>query len=294
MSNAHISGLVYKQVDVFASEPLSGNGLAVFFDCGALSAAVMQSLTREMRQFESIFLQPSIEQNAFRARLFTMEEELDFAGHPVLGAACALHDRLGGMGPCRWMLELNAKTVSVTTMRCSAGAGMYEAEMDQGNATMLPPLSAEQAVPFLEAMNLEPRDVAPGLPLQVVSTGLPYMILPIVGGLERARVAHPDLEGLLATLGAKFAYVVDVAAMEGRTWDNAGLVEDIATGSAAGPVGAYLVTHGVIAAGMRCTLQQGRFVHRPSQLHVQVNEEREGLHVYVSGRVCMVASGCFD
>jgi PhzF family phenazine biosynthesis protein len=286
-----ISGLEYRQADVFAAGPLSGNGLAVFFDCAELSCETMQALTREMRQFESIFLMPGRGPGSVRARLFTMEEELDFAGHPVLGAACALHDRLGGPDEQDWTLELNVKSVPVTTRR---SGGAFEAEMDQGMAEIGPPLTPEQAAPFLAAMNIGHADLAPGLPAQVVSTGLPYLILPVSGGLERIRQAHEHFEELLAEIGAKFAYVLDAAGLEGRTWDNAGLVEDVATGSAAGPVGAYLAAHGRIAPGREFTLRQGRFAHRPSELRVVADKRGDGWAVRVSGSVVMVASGRFD
>ncbi|MCO2363366.1 PhzF family phenazine biosynthesis protein, partial [Pseudomonas aeruginosa] len=81
----------YWQVDVFAERPLTGNGLAVFDDASALDDAAMQAWTRELRQFESIFLLPGDDPRAFRARIFTLEEELPFAGHPLLGAAALLH-----------------------------------------------------------------------------------------------------------------------------------------------------------------------------------------------------------
>ncbi len=89
-----LHALEYHHVDVFAREPLSGNGLIVFPDAGALTTATMQRVTQEMRQFESIFLAATPEPHRVRARVFTMEEELPFAGHPALGAACALHERL--------------------------------------------------------------------------------------------------------------------------------------------------------------------------------------------------------
>src|SRR5689334_10945995 len=85
-------GLKYHHVDVFSSKPLSGNGVTVFHLRKALPATVMQELTREMRQFESIFVLQKARSQTVRAWVFTMEEELDFAGHPVLGAAAALHD----------------------------------------------------------------------------------------------------------------------------------------------------------------------------------------------------------
>jgi len=83
------------------------------------------------------------------------------------------------------------------------------------------------------------------LPLQVVSTGLPYLIIPVQSSLENVKVVTSELGQMLAEVGAKFAYILQVSQLEGRTWDNDGRVEDIATGSAAGPVGAYLIRHGI-------------------------------------------------
>jgi trans-2,3-dihydro-3-hydroxyanthranilate isomerase len=83
-----MNNLQYRHVDVFSDTPFSGNGLAVFVLKIELPTNVMQTVTQEMRQFESIFLTQKIVPNEFRARVFTMEEELDFAGHPTLGAAC--------------------------------------------------------------------------------------------------------------------------------------------------------------------------------------------------------------
>lgn len=89
-----IKQLSYRHVDVFSKTPLSGNGLTVFTNCDGLSAEAMQKITQEMRQYESIFLFSTAEAHRFLARIFTMEEELDFAGHPILGAACVLHEQV--------------------------------------------------------------------------------------------------------------------------------------------------------------------------------------------------------
>src|SRR5690606_14826527 len=86
-----MSFLHYWQLDVFADRPLAGNGLAVFADARGLADATLQALTQELRQFESIFLFPSAELDTYAARIFTPEEELPFAGHPLLGAAALLH-----------------------------------------------------------------------------------------------------------------------------------------------------------------------------------------------------------
>ncbi|MGS8173864.1 PhzF family phenazine biosynthesis protein, partial [Pseudomonas aeruginosa] len=96
----------YWQLDVFAERPLTGNGLAVFDDASALDDAAMQAWTRELRQFESIFLLPGDDPRAFRARIFTLEEELPFAGHPLLGAAALLHHLRGGDNEQHWTLHL--------------------------------------------------------------------------------------------------------------------------------------------------------------------------------------------
>lgn len=288
-----LRGVEYRHVDVFSRESLSGNGLIVFPNASALAPTTMQLVTREMRQFESIFLIPTDDPHRVRARVFTMEEELPFAGHPVLGAACVLHERLSDAGEREaWTLELAAGPVQVSTSRHD---GWYEATMDQGRPTFGAMLDAETARQALASLNLTEDDLYSGLPLQVVSTGLPYLLVMLASGLERAGIVGGGFEDLLASMGAKFVYVLHVPTREGRTWDNDGRVEDIATGSAAGPVGAYLVRHGLAAPGTEITVRQGRFLGRPSQIRVQVDStDGEIVTVRVSGDVRMVARGVFD
>ena len=297
-----LQGLEYRHVDVFTRKALSGNGLIVFPEADGLAPEMMQRITREMRQFESIFLAPTAEIHRVGARVFTMEEELPFAGHPVLGAACVLHERLYYVGDAEeraeWTLELPVGPVQVSTTRRE---GWYEATMDQGQPQFGATLDAEMVSQMLAALNLEESDLYPGLPLEVVSTGLPYLLVPLASGLERAAIVRPGFEALLASVGAKFVYVLHLPTREGRTWDNDGRVEDVATGSAAGPVGAYLVRHGLAAAGAEITLQQGRFLGRPSQMRVRVEgadgadgADGEIAAVYVTGDVRMVARGVFE
>ena len=139
---------------------------------------------------------------------------------------------------------------------------------------------------------LELADLHPELPLQVVSTGLPYLIVPLRRGLERARIGTTDFGAVLARLGAAFVYVLDVEAREGRSWDNAGRVEDIATGSAVGPAAAYLVAQGYASPGVTLPFAQGRFVGRPSHLRACVEAGiDDAWRVAVSGEVCLVGDG---
>lgn len=287
-----LSGLSYYHADVFSDRILSGNGLTVFPNSEGLSSELMQQLTQEMRQFESIFLSATDQPDQYLARVFTMEEELGFAGHPVLGAACVLHYlHIQNCQSAKWKFILPTKTVQVVTEECST---RYIATMNQGHPHLAAPLQLEQSLPFLQALNLTVEDLADGYPLQVISTGLPYLIVPLQQGLNRCQILHPEFESLLDTIAAKFVYVFDLNTFEGRTWDNAGLVEDIATGSAAGPVGAYLVEHHLASANTAIVIHQGRFVDRPSQMTVQVVTPPDTpSYVLVSGQVCLVASGIF-
>ena len=274
----------YWQLDVFAERPLAGNGLAVFDDARGLSASAMQGLTQELRQFESIFLLPGATADTFSARIFTVEEELPFAGHPLIGAAALLHHLHSPAEHADWHLQLTAKTVQVHTQRLAQG---FYAEMDQGLAEFDAQLSAAQAAAFTSAFGLDHDEQDLRYPATVVSTGLPYVLLPVTGaGLAKAKQQRAlDLE--LRACGAAFVFLLDIDAREGRTWDPAGVIEDIATGSAAGPVAAYLVAHGLAPRGTPLQLNQGRFLQRPSRLQVCVGQDdrvRVGGHVQLLAR----------
>ncbi|BCG22898.1 hypothetical protein TUM18999_10890 [Pseudomonas tohonis] len=270
----------YWQVDVFAERVLAGNGLAVFPDARGLSGAAMLGLTRELRQFESIFLEPGTRPGEFAARVFTVEEELPFAGHPILGAAALLHHLHAPGEHAEWALQLPEKRVTLATRR--QGEGFY-AEMNQGVAEFGAELDAKAAEAFAAAFSSEwDRRHAP----RVVSTGLPYLLLPVTAaGLAGARQQR-GLDEELAAIGAAFVFLLDVDAREGRTWDPLGVVEDIATGSAAGPVAAWLVDKGLEPRGPGFALNQGRFLDRPSRLDVRVDESGQ---VHVGGAVQLLA-----
>jgi len=290
-----MNGLPYRHVDVFAREAFSGNGLAVFPNAGGLSAKLMLRLTQELRQFESIFLAATAEPSVFDARVFTVEEELPFAGHPALGAGAVLHEvQAPAADVATFVLALPAGQVRLDSERI--GQGAYRVAMEQERPTFGRMLREDEEAPFLDALNLEPENRDGRLPLEVVSTGLPYLIVPVTpNGLARARIRVADFDGLLEKIGAKFVYVFDAEGLEGRTWDNAGAVEDIATGSAAGPTGAYLVRHWVAEAEKPFVLRQGRFVGRPSEIRVEVAGSA-GLpaSVIVAGDVQMVGRGVIE
>jgi trans-2,3-dihydro-3-hydroxyanthranilate isomerase len=279
--------LGYRHVDVFSRRALQGNGLVVVLDAENLSTAVMQQLTREVRQFETAFLTGvDLPGRSARVRIFTEDEELDFAGHPVLGAAAVLHTLLPApKAEESWALAVTQRSVETRTR---GAAGWVDAAMDQGVPQLGQAIPGELAEAYRDALNLVHGQLHPALPMQVVSTGLPYLIVPVQSGLDRARISHPDFERLLDESGAKFVYVLDPDRPEGRTWDNAGRVEDVATGSAAGPAAGYLLHHGVRPAGEPLLVHQGRFTGRPSTIEV-----RPGLdgRLWVGGPVAPVAAG---
>lgn len=289
VSDSVVPGLAYHQVDVFSAVPYMGNGLAVFPSRGSLTARQMQVITQELRQFESIFLARTGDESEVAARIFTVEEELPFAGHPILGASAVLHhEARRSDDQAEWIFSLAERRVRVTTWLMPHG---YRASMDQGAASFSPPLGKAEEDTFLAALGLTREDRHPDLPLQTVSTGLPYLIVPLRAGIERARIRHPGFAELLAGVGARFVYLLDPATPEGRTWDNAGLLEDVATGSAAGPAAAYLVQHAAQAEQQTIALRQGARAGRPCELRARVRREQGGLLVEVEGDIVLIGRG---
>jgi trans-2,3-dihydro-3-hydroxyanthranilate isomerase len=287
-------GLSYHHVDVFASRPYTGNSLAVFSQAAGLTTLQMDRITKELRHFESIFLEPAEERHAFRARVFDLIEELDFAGHPLIGAACVLHAIHGTEDAERWTIHLKARSVTISTERKTPLR--YAAVLSQGAAEFLgtpaPTLRPELAAWF----SLDESALDPTLPAEVVSTGLRYLVLPVRRDvLARARIAPSDLEGKLAALGAQYAYLLDAETLEGRHWNNDGVVEDVATGSGAGCAAAFLRRHGRIGDGVAATLRQGRFVGRPSEITIRAHGRETAVHsVEVGGEVALVGGGRLD
>ncbi len=283
----HAEALSFIHCDVFSSRPYSGNSLAVFPDRGALTASQMLAITQELRHFETIFLRR--DGDYISARVFDLFEELPFAGHPIIGAAGTLHKLYGKTEPQTWTFKLIGDRI-VNVVTYMDGNECY-GRLDQGRPDFLAAPSGDHRALFAKAFGLSPQQLA-DLPLEVISTGLKYLVLPVRDGLETARVVRPDLEDLLAEIGAEYAYVVDVERLEGRHWNNDGVVEDVATGSAAGVVGAYALKHGLATSGQSFILKQGRFVGRPSEIHVTAYGAPDDVQrVEVAGAVAFVGDG---
>ena len=280
--------MFYYHVDVFSDKALAGNGLTVIFYDEKMETKYMQDIAKEFKQFETIFLR-QVGDRRFRARIFTVEEELDFAGHPILGAAAVIHEKLYAKEKNAIMtFELNNKVLAAESIQKD---GHFQITMNQGVPEFLGTVDGAVKDTFLQALNLTANDLHDTLPMEVVSTGLPYLIVPISSGLEQAKISIKNLEEHLNKVNAKFVYVLYVPGMEGRTWDNLGEIEDVATGSAAGPTGAYLCKWGICKEAENIIINQGSFVGRPSKIKV-FTEQTTG-EMKVVGDVKVIVKGDF-
>jgi len=271
--------------DVFAKHTYSGNSLSVFTSSEDLNEAQMLTLTKELRHFESIFLSASNGQ--IRARIFDLFDELPFAGHPIIGAACTLHLKSYRQGKLNWPFHLQGgRVVNVSTEQIGE---RFFGTLDQGRPEMVNVIGESHHSNIASSFNLESLS---NLPLEVISNGLKYLVVPVENGLENARITVSDLEQKLRSFGAEFAYLFDVNKFEGRHWNNDGIIEDVATGSAAGVVGAYAAKHGLVQLGESFTLKQGHFLGRPSEILVTPFGTAENIEkVTVSGEVVFVGEG---
>jgi len=282
-----MSSLDYVHADVFTSEPFSGNSLAVFPDTPDLAVSEMLRITQELRHFESIFLRRTSDEHTMSARIFDWFEELPFAGHPLIGAAAVLQHRAASGESGLWRFNLSGRMVPVDV---KAVDGRYWARVHQGRPERPKRVQARPEV--AKAFGLEAKDIRGDLPMEVGSTGLSYLVVPlVVGAMARARVAW-DITELLRCYGAQFAVLFDPAEFEIRHWNNDGVVEDVATGSAAGVVAAYALRHGLIMPDTPIVLRQGRFAGRPSRITVWAGGRSEDVtSIHVGGDVVLVGAG---
>ena len=281
-------------LDVFAERPLAGNGLAVVDDADDVSDEVMLAFARETRLSETTYLQSARDDGAdYRNRIWTPGEELPFAGHPSLGTAVAVA-RLRGLEEAAFTQQTGAGLQGIDVRRDGEtpdGAERWRATMLQAPTEFGSELDREAT---MRAVGLEPADAHPELPPQIVSTGLAHAIAPLADAASLARVLpdYPAIDELLAPHGAVVLYLawVDPGTGQGRARGFSRIValgEDPATGSAVGPLCAYL---GERTGKTEITVSQGEEMGRPSVL----NAEMEGDQVRVSGAAIPLIEGTVD
>jgi len=269
--------LAMAQWDVFSSRPLEGNSLAVFFDGRGLSDAEMQSIAKEMNLSETTFILPRDSATELargvRVRIFTVQEELPFAGHPTLGTAFALRGQ-SGANPV--VLELNAAKVPVHFEE-NAGQPVF------GEMTQLDPVFGmkhdREAV--ARATGLQSEVFEQSLPIQTVSTGVPFTVTPLksLSVIQNLQVDSNRAAEYLAKTEGKFFYFVTRETVDRDARLHARMLfyngEDPATGSAAGCAAAWMVAHGVAKPEERVLIEQGIEMKRASRIFVRASFKNE-------------------
>jgi trans-2,3-dihydro-3-hydroxyanthranilate isomerase len=271
-------------LDVFCDGPLRGNQLAVVHDADGLGEDTMQAFARETKLSETSFIQISERDGAdYRNRIFDPREELRFAGHPSLGAAVAVA-RAADAGEVTYTQETPA---GLQPIDVSLDGDRAEVSMLQEPAEFGPELDPAQV---LAPVGLDAADADPQLPIQVVSTGVPQVLAPVrEEALGRARPDYDAIEPLLDEHEAIVLYLFAPDASAGTAKARAfchteDMGEDPATGSAAGPLMAYLNAR----AGLeQVAIDQGVEMGRPSRLDCSV----EGDRVRVGGGVSILIEG---
>jgi trans-2,3-dihydro-3-hydroxyanthranilate isomerase len=291
----------FAQLDVFAEQPLEGNGLAIFTDARGLTTAEMQSLARETNLSETTFILPRDEEvereRGVHVRIFTVREELQFAGHPTLGTASWLYlNHPVFSGAAEITLDLRVGRIPVSFPAQQGGLGVY-GTMRQNDPTFG---VIHEPASIAAALGLSPADLDPTLPAQTVSTGMPFCIVPLRSLEVAARLAIPQplAQAYLARSDAKFFHCITRASTgSGADWHARMQFyngEDPATGSASGCTIAYLVRHSLAASDQPIVLEQGIEMLRPSRICVQAALDGDRVcNARVSGRTIPIATGRF-
>jgi trans-2,3-dihydro-3-hydroxyanthranilate isomerase len=289
-------------VDVFTSRPFGGNQLAVFTDGAALSPAEMQELAHEMNFSESTFVMPPEASGARRVRIFTPMREMPMAGHPTVGTTWVLASRgeialssssvdatlLLGIGPVTVTVEsAGGKPDFVWMAHREAEFGATRSDRDR----------------IAGALGITAADIRDDLPIQIVSTGFPFLFVPIrtLDALAKCAPNAPALAALSKPGAPVLATYMFVANESGEFAPRSrmfaphdGVAEDPATGGAAGPFGAYAGKYQLIKADPKTSflINQGVEMGRPSEIRVEVARKDSGTHaIRIGGRCAIVGEG---
>src|SRR5216117_1981198 len=279
----------FVQVDVFTQTPLAGNPLAIFTDGRGLSDAEMQALAREMNLSETTFILPrdpaTEAREGKKVRIFTVETELPFAGHPTLGTALHLYaSESNQKRSVEITLDLKAGKIPVrfTANPENAGGnrvdGLVFGEMRQRDPEFGTTFSRDEAARLI---GIAVDEISSEWPIQSVSTGLTFTIVPFRNRqtLSSLKFSYANAAEFLKDSGANFFYFVCPERREGRLEVRARMFfyggEDPATGSAAGCAVSWLVKHGIVRSDEPVLIRQGAECRRPSEMYVRATREGE-------------------
>lgn len=292
--------MCFSLVDVFSGVRYSGNPLAVFVTVGDLDPVQMQAIAREINFSETTFvrsLQPKPHQG-YDVRIFSPTEELPFAGHPTLGTAFVIREQLREKMRSQ---GLDSNPVSNLVLNLAVGPIPVEISADdvfwmkQNAATIGPVLN--NSIQVAAALGLDFSDIHETWPLREVSTGLPFLMVPLrgLGALGQSRIVNDRFSALMAQTTAKGVFLFCE-----ETRDRAhqfaarmfapglGIMEDPATGSANGCFAAYW---GALGREVDAIVEQGYEMGRPSQVRIRGRLENGVIQVSVGGEVVAIAQG---
>jgi trans-2,3-dihydro-3-hydroxyanthranilate isomerase len=302
------------QLDVFTENAFSGNPLAVFPEAQAIEEAAMQKIAREMNLSETVFVLPAQDESALRRlRIFTPARELPMAGHPVIGTWNLLAREgvvpqpEGGTGWVRVNQELGIGVLPVDVE--FQNGEPVRVVMTQGKYEVLGQIEgAHERAEIERAIGLAPEDFDDSLPIEVVSTGISFLLVPVnsLHALSRCRINSTLLSAVYKELGATGCCVFTREVRESEHGARAhmrmfapgdNIPEDPATGSCAGALSSYLVYHDALAMEasegvFRFVIEQGDFIERPSRIHAEIRGTRASIEeVRIGGMSVIVAEG---
>lgn len=287
--------LPFYLVDVFAEEKLEGNQLAVVIDRD-ISSDKMQQIAREFNFSETAFI-TNIDKKShtYGVRVFTPESELPFAGHPTLGTAFVIQQIIIGEPVEKIILVMKAGKIPVRfTYIKSVPDVLWMKQIE--------PIFGKKHTPkpFIKILGLKPEDIDPEYPIQEVSTGLPFFIIPLKtrNAVLKTTLDVKKLKKYTEKTEAKWPLVFcnepENSENHLKTRVITTFTEDPATGSANGCLAAYLVKHRYFdSSRIDIRVEQGAEVGRPSLLYLKAEEKLDGIEVRVGGKVAMVARGKF-
>jgi len=294
--------LRYLHLDVFTDRKLEGNQLAVFPEPGDLAPALMQRIAAEMAFSESTFIFPRERAGDVRMRIFTPAEELPMAGHPTIGSTFALAiEGVIASGRKDFVFELGVGPTPVSLDW--AGGDLSFVWMTQRPPEFRGTVRDRAAV--AAALGIGQTDLAGDLPLEVISCGLPFFLVPIAtrAAVDKVAIDRRLLAAAFANAGVEerpvFLFTTERGAWPETAYSRMlapgfGISEDPATGSACGPLGSYLVHHGLVSADAAHDLVnlQGVAMGRPSRIHMSIESNGGAItRVRVGGKAVLVGRG---
>lgn len=290
--------LTFYILDVFTEEKYSGNQLAVIANSEFLSAVEMQKIAKEMNFSETAFITSGkMIANGYNMRIFTPLQEVPFAGHPTLGTAFIIQNEIVQKPVKKVKLNLKAGQIPVSFKYNNRNISTI-LWMKQNEPEFMDVINQDRIAPVL---NIDKEDIDERFPVQEVSTGLPFIIVPIknLSAVKKAKVDAAGYYELIQQTTAKAVFIFspetycDENNINARMFaDYYGIHEDPATGSANGCLAAYLVKNRYFGADkINVRVEQGYEIGRPSLLHLRAEEKGGNIEIHVGGGVIMVAKG---